>query len=216
VTKRWRWVAGVVLVLVPTIAHRPLFRWTADVLVVEDRCQGTTAYAVFDGEHDKIAALYHADPHTMLLIATPPRRLEVAGLLPSRVVTNRKALEARGVPATAIQTIPSLSESTWDGARSLGDWLRDHPGDRIAVLCKRFNSRYDRLILDRAMGDTASWVDVIPLSDSRYDESNWWRRKEGAIAFQTGLTLLSYNWIAGEGERPTGTWDPDAYERTLP
>jgi len=216
---RWRWWLTGAFFLTAFVAHRALLRWSAGTLVTENLShQATTAYAVFDGdlEHDRIAVLYHSAPHSLLLISHPPRRLEVAGLRLNRATTDRMALEVRGIPTRAIQVISSKSESTWNDARSLAAWLLAHPGDRVVVLCKRFNSRNQRLILDRVLGDNASRVDVVGLLDSRYDESNWWQRKEGAIAFQSGLTLLMYNWIAGEGETPDSSWDPDAYERTLP
>jgi hypothetical protein len=186
--------------------------------VTESNSSNATAYVVLEGglEHDQIAALYHSDPHALLIIFSPPRRLEVAGLRPRRDVADRKALEARGLPHAAIHTLPARYESTWESVRVLGDWLHEHPMERVAVLCSRFNSRRQRLILDRVLGDQTKRVDVVALVDPRYDESNWWQRKEGAVAFQTGLTLLSYNWIAGEGERRITAWEPDAYERTLP
>ncbi len=137
-------------------------------------------------------------------------------MLPPRTQRERHFLETHAVPATVIQILPGETRNDWDRARILLDWMREHPEEHVALLCNRFGSRRLRIILDRVLGSDARRVHLVALADRRYDETNWWRSKDGVVAFWDGFSHLGYVSLAGEGDGPGPSWDADAWERSLP
>jgi hypothetical protein len=201
------------------LAHRPLLRLAAGALVADDSDGGAPWLVPFDdGQvYTYAAERCRADAETrVLLIERAPDRLQALVGFPSWAEERRRMLLARGVAARAVEVLPAATEDDWDGARALRGWLADHPGARVAVLCDRFRSRRLRIVFDRVLGPDADRARVVAVPDRRYDETNWWRSKDGLVGWWDGFVSLGYTGLIGEGNPPTPLWDPDAYERGLP
>lgn len=213
-----RWLLFGVLLLALFLGRASLLRGLAGLLIADEPDGGATEIVLLRGDrmHDAAAGrVREGRAVEVLLIAKVPLRHEALGVVPLRTEIDRRALEDRGVSASVIRTLPGQARDDWDAARALHDWLRDHPEAQAAVLCDRFGSRRLRVLLDRVLGPDAARVHVMGLPDRRYDETNWWRHKDGLAGWWDGAVALGYVWLAGEGDKPRAKWDLDAYERAL-
>jgi hypothetical protein len=204
IRKALPWLVAAGLVVALYLGRAPLLRGLGGLLIADEPDRAAAAVLLVRGDrrHDAAAARVRDGAGEVLLIERVPLRYEALGVVPTQTETNGRALEARGVPASAIHVLSEQTRDDWDGARVLHDWLREHPGADVAVLCDRFGSRRERIILDRVLGPDASRVRVVALPDRRYDESNWWRSKDGLARWWDRFVSLCYVWAAGEGDEP--------------
>jgi hypothetical protein len=220
VRRRWgrRGAVLAAALLALLLGHRPLLRLAAGALVAEDSAEGVLWVVPFDADRlaDDAAGRCRRAPATrVLLIERPPDRTQRLGVRASWAEELHSALRSRGVPESAVDVLPGGPRSDWDVARALRTWLAGHPGAAVAAVCDRFGSRRLRTVLDQVLGPDAPRVRVVALPDRRYDESNWWRSKDGVVGFWGGVTGLAYAALVGEGDSPDPDWDADAYERAL-
>jgi hypothetical protein len=207
------------LLLALFLGRAPLLRGLAGLLVAEDPDADANWLLLNsgDGAHDVAANRFRDGGRVrVLLIESVPGPLEVLGVLPQSSEIARRALEARGVPGSAIRVLPGEARDDWGRARVLRGWLRDHPGAHVSVLCRQFGTRRLRVILDRALGPDGARAHLEALPDRRYDETNWWASADGRAAWLNQSVKLAYVWVAGEGDNPEPAWGPDACERALP
>jgi hypothetical protein len=198
--------------------HDPFLRLTAGLLTADESVDDARWLVPLSGDQvdDRVSDLLRAAPETrILLVEHAPSRLQSSGVLPSWVQWHYKLLLARGVPEESVDVLSGATETDWDRARVLGGWLEHHPGAEVAVLCGQFASRRMRVILDRVLGPMAARARIIALPDRRYDETNWWRSKDGVAAWWAGLAGLGFVALVGEGDRPMPPRDPDEYARSL-
>jgi hypothetical protein len=213
---RWLLLAAVLIGLLS--GHRPLLRLAACTFIAEDSDAEAAWLVPLSGDSvdEHVARRWRAMPGTqVLLFERAPDRLVSVGVLRPWADAHRSTLLARGVAAPAVEVLPEETRSDWDCARGLRGWLEAHPGSDVALLCDRFGSRRLRVILDRVLGPVAPRARIVALPDRRYDETNWWRTKEGVVGCWEALAGLCFTWLAGEGERPAPLRDPDAYEQAL-
>jgi hypothetical protein len=218
---RWlRWLLPGVLVVGFVLVHRPFLRLLGGLLVAEQpRGSSASTFVLLPADRmtDYLAERLQSSPATqVLLIDEEPTRLDALGVRLSWVEERRQALLLRDIPAMSIQVLHGGARNDWERARVLRDWFRDHQDTEIAVVCDRFRSSRLRIILDRVLGPDTARVHIIALADRRYDETNWWRSKEGVMGCWDGFTRLAYVGCAGEGDPPIPLSDVDTYERSLP
>lgn len=217
---RWGCLA-VVLVLAACLAlwRRPVLQGMAAMLVVDEPAPQANCVLIGggDGCFDVAAATWRANPSCrVLLMESPPGRLVRLGVLPTVEQTGRRALQARGVPPEAVEVIARRPDGPPTRTGRLEAWLEGHPDDRVLLLCDRFEGRQVRCLLDRGLGPAAAArVAVGGLPDRRYDETNWWRSRQGAKQWVLQGAALAQAWCCGEPEELREDWDPDEYERAL-
>jgi hypothetical protein len=197
----------------------PALRGFAGLLVVDEPPPDADALLVLDGDRcfEQAARLYHAGgAGRVLLNEHRPGRLQQMGILPSFTELARRQLTAARVPGQALEVLPGETRSNWDRARLLRDWLCQHPGARVTVLCDRFGSRQRRCILDRVLDpEEAARVRVYALPHRSYRETDWWRSKQGILDLFDAYVVLTFTWLVGEDKDEWREWDPEAYERAL-
>jgi hypothetical protein len=125
-------------------------------------------------------------------------------------------LTRRGVPGDAIVTIPGV----WLGAREesqrLGDWLRPRPEVQLVVMAERLNTARLRWILDHALEpELAARIAVEPLAQPKFDETNWWKSRDGIKAFMSSWLGWCYARTQNRPPEIAQPWDPQAYRRWL-
>jgi hypothetical protein len=175
------------------------------------------ASASYRRVYDAAAAAYRANPRrTILLIEPRPHILEQYGILPGFSALSRRELGSRGVADSAIRTLDGTASDTWRAARLLGQWLQDHPEGKVEFYVDRFQSRNLCCVAGQVLQPAlAKRIFIHPLPDSKYDETDWWKSRDGVKAFMFAHLALIYARFHGEPEEHLPGWNPDDYARTL-
>lgn len=210
-------VLGLVLALL-VLFHGPILRTVACWMVVEQPVQTADAVLVL-GEtpsFNEAARLYReGETRHVLLPEVPLGRLQKMGIIPSSVAIARQELIRLGVPNHAINILPG--GPVWDLADRVDNWLKEHPQANLALLCNRFESRNVFYIMHKVLNqDSCARIHIQALPNPYYDESNWWRTKEGTMDLVNGLLSFGYVWFNGKDSSEWQDWDYEEYERSLP
>jgi hypothetical protein len=199
----------------------PLLSGLAGLLIVDEHGSQANWVVPLDGHghYEQVARLCREHAETrVLLIRLDPSRLEALARLPSGVEVAQRDLDRRGIQAdrVAVFAAPGRPNSDWVEVRCLGQWLAENPDAQITLICDRFRSRHKRMILDRVLPPAdAARVRLWPVAHPWYDETNWWRRKEGALDTFNGFLGVGFTWFCGDTSDRWQSWDPDEFERTL-
>ena len=161
---------------------------------------------------DEAAALYHRKlASRIIIIRQPPSRIEQMGLA-GPAITTRMELVQRGVPEHLQCVLPCADRSPWAVAVAMRGWLSEHPADVGLLVCNRFGSRRARYILDRVLDRSEqNRVGVRALPDPRYDETNWWRGKEGLLDLFHSYVGLGYCYANGDAGPNNPDPSPEEY-----
>jgi hypothetical protein len=188
-------------------------------LIVDENRTGADYLWIAGGDHcyDQAAQLYHDQPsRRIVLVEQYPRRIVRAGVQLSPEAIGRRELARRGVPPEAVIVIPGRAKNAWEATRILGEWRPSRAGAEVLLLCDRFDSRRRRRIQDSALdADSAKHIHVLALPDRRFDESDWWRTRDGVKHCGLSWLWLTYAWCRGAPDEPVENWNPDDYEQTL-
>ncbi len=200
-----RRLAVAALVLLSGWAFRDsLLHGLAAGLIVDDRTQGAQSsepalantILILDGDRkfDAAAEMYRCGATRILVYHAPPERLEQMGIRPTADETSRRELSARGIPSHHLEILVGDSDNRSTVAAALGQWLAEHPGQRVSVLCDRFTSRTWKSVLQRTVEPVLiGQISVVPLTNRQFDETNWWRSKSGTMAILCGYIRLSFH-----------------------
>jgi hypothetical protein len=202
------------------LAHRPLLRWAACGLIVDDH-EEQTPDAIWLGGGDRrfqaAADLYRENPRCRILIARSFRdRVVQVAVLPPLEELARNQLLDRGVPSEAVVFFGDSCRDSWEGARALQGWMKENPNKRVLVLCDRFRSRQRLEVLAQVLQpQEAARIGIRGLPAYRYDETDWWRNRTGLKRFMYSWLGLLCVWMIGETAEKPIPLDPDAYERLV-
>jgi uncharacterized SAM-binding protein YcdF (DUF218 family) len=101
--------------------------------------------------------------------------------LPNEQDLAHRALEARGVPAGAIVSLPAEMRSTFDEADALFQFLAGDPDATVTVITSSFHTRRTRWIFRKVFGDQAWRLRFTGITGDGYDSSDWWRDERGCV-----------------------------------
>jgi hypothetical protein len=205
------------LVLCLYLFRAPILRSAAWPLITEEPPEGVEWVLILSGDQssERAAQLFRESGAQVLLVQGQPGRLERLGILPPRETRARIQLARQGVPEGAVVSVPSEGGTDWDAARALRGWLERRPEARVAALCDRFDSRRQRLVLDRILGPESGRVRLLALPNRSHDETCWWTQKGGTLDLCNSYLRLGHAWWCGESDEPWQEWDPDSYEKGL-
>jgi hypothetical protein len=196
--------------LLPLVA-RPLIHrdhWVTTEAIVISGGDRRFDYAV------QVMACGHA--RRVLLLEDRERWVVKAGAVLPRHENAKQQLLARHVAADQIEILPGPTRTLWEESDRLKDWLAAHPNDRAIWLTGRFRSRESRQILDDVLSPVASHrVSVEGLLDRRYDETNWWKSRDGWKDLFHAYLGLGYVTFVGRSNHARDDWNPDAYEASI-
>ena len=91
---------------------------------------------------------------------------------------SRQILEARGVPAAAIQILPERNNDTADEVRSVARKLREVGGGRVIFVTSKFHTRRVKVLWKLLAADQPEAI-VRHRPDDPFDPTAWWRRPGG-------------------------------------
>jgi hypothetical protein len=201
------------------VFRTPLLISLAGALVVDQRPDRIDCVLVGggDGRFDLAAQWYVNDPALRILQIEPyPECLVREGFEPAAAERLYLEMQKREVPADAVTIIPGETRTAWESAHQLDQWLLANKNCHVVVICDRFGSRVERLILNRTLRpDHAQRVFVRGLPDRRHDETNWWQVRSGAKQLVRDWLRLAYVGLIGEQTPTLVPFDPDAFEQQL-
>lgn len=219
--RRWarRLLLAGLLMAALYLLRAPLLQAAAGLLVSADPLEPREALLLQGGDqtYARAAQLYHDGwVKHLLLIESFPNRLQRLGIVPTNEEKALRALLAEGVPREAVTVLEGIARNDWERAWRLRAWLIEHPSIRLTIQCGRFNSRRLRWVFTRVLGaDLAQRVAYHPVPERRFDETNWWQRKEGLLVVFNEAVGLTHVGVYGEPEAAWHPWDPDQYEQSL-
>jgi hypothetical protein len=153
----------------------------------------------------------------LILIEGPPGRLQRLGILPTATVLAKQSLGREGVPEQQLTILDTPGHNNYARVRRLGEWLEEHPGAQIMVVCDRFASRtYYHLFCSLLSPQMLPQIHLRALPNRYYDETNWWKHKEGMIDLLQSYLCYGYSVCHGDDSDTWREWDPDEYETRLP
>jgi len=220
------WIVLLIAAAACLVFHAPLLRWAAEPLVADEVEEGADWICLRSDDglqpggdrcYDVAAQLCLARRGRAVLLLEPRSPRSVAcGAMPSFEAISRRELAKRQVPAADVHLIPGKTWNEWDQARALGAWLADRPQAVVLVLEDRFGSRARRQVFDATLSpDVARRIRVAGLADRRFDETNWWRSRDGIKAFMFAWLERLFHACQGEDRSAAPPLDPDQYERAF-
>jgi uncharacterized SAM-binding protein YcdF (DUF218 family) len=218
--RRRRRIRLVLLVLVAGLVafHVPILRGIGRLLIVDSAVARPDAVFVLsgDGLYSKSAQAALANPDLIVLKPEFTKlRLEQMGIWPDRIAEFHRELTRRGVPDRQQKVLYGPARSEWQAVELLDQWLVPGSQQKVTALCDEFQTRRLKLAVDSVMKARSAQVGIQPLTDRRYDPSNWWKSRGGirtVILNAVSLAIASFHRAAPPA---VPEWDPDDYERSL-
>ena len=185
-------ITGSCLLVAAYLLRAPILTSAARWWVVESPDLHADAIMVPGGGMDSrpfaAADLYrkHLAPR-VLIPHNPESQVERSGFIPTNAELTRRLLVRGGVPNEAIEVIGTDVQSTRDEiVASLGWALKNH-AKRIVVATDLFHTRRMYSFGNHLMNPEGVELQVTPIRNRHYAETNWWTREEGLIAFQNEI-----------------------------
>jgi hypothetical protein len=219
-------IAGIAAALVVGLAlHGPLLRSLAGPLIADDPVGDYDYVGILqwyngpDGDrcYDAAADLCRRRPSCqLLLVQSRSNRLVELGILPSFIALTRRQFESRGLPWKSPTILRHNGNDDWATARAIRSWLADRPNVTVVLLCGGFRSAHLRYALDTVLDPTqAARVRVHPLPDRNFDDTNWWKSRNGFKGFGTEWLRQFHGWFTGAEHRPPPYRSIDEYEDSV-
>lgn len=216
--RRWRMRGlGVLALLLVGLFHAPLLRGVQRGLIY-DQDVGVTDYTVVmfgdKASLDMAQARWKQQLTKQILILEMhiPRTVELR-LAPRLGNVATQELVKQGVASTAINTKTTHTNTTHAAFRKL---VGELPAEAtVAVLCPHDRSRYLNMVIAAALEPAVQprWsVCSVPVYG--YQESQWWRDREGWKRVSSAWLRQFHLLVCGEPPA-LEAWNPDDYERTL-
>jgi hypothetical protein len=200
--------------------NAPLLCWgVARLLICDEPADSASVALLVSGDrvYDAAAEFYRADTsRRLLMIGRRSNRLEQAGVLEPDVPL--KLLRERGVPPETLTGLECDGLDDWQAAKTLGQWLHEHPQAPVALLCDRFDSRRQRWILNSVLSAAdAKRVRVCAVHGKKFNEANWQSGGlEGLLSFLNASITLSHAMVMGPGRSDRQEADLSQFVETQP
>lgn len=206
-------------IIVIYLAHPVLLEWAAGWLVAsEQRPEQIDCLVLLSGdERYHVAGSIHENSPGLkvLVLQGPLDRLNRWKVTVPSSIRDRNALNAVGIPSEQIEILNFANRSEWEWARELHQWMRDHPEQRVGILCDEFSSGLTQQVLESTRNETGSSLQLLAVSDEQYTTTNWWKSRRGLKSFWRAYFDLIYATLFGEDTPAELEWTPDQYEQEL-
>ncbi|MBI4484038.1 MAG: YdcF family protein [Acidobacteria bacterium] len=198
----WRGIVAVLLLgpVLLYLAREPLLTAAARALTIDD-AEAPADYLVVLGGGAETRPFAAAELYRkrfaprVVIFEHKTDRITDLGLTPTHDQLYRKVLELEGVAAEAIVRLPGAVDSSWDEARSLQRLLASHPARRVVLVTSAEHTRRARWVFRKVLDGTPVQVRMAPARHLTFDETNWWKQDEGALAYLHEYLKLPFYWI---------------------
>jgi len=218
--RRRRWIRWSIIVLFAAVIvfHVPILRGIGRLLIVETAQSRPDALLLMSGDGAYTYAANAARTTPAPLILKPEMtktRLEELGIAPDRIAEFHRELARRGVPDGQRVVLQGEARNQWEALELVDRWLVPGSPQQVTALCDEFQTRRLKIMVDAVLQARASQLGIQPLTDRRFDTTNWWKSRGGIRAVVLGGVSLAIAAIhRGSPAQPT-RFDPDEYEAAL-
>lgn len=195
-------LALILVVLVGFAFRHPVLVGVASFLEVGEEPVPADLIQVLGGNiasRPKVAAdLYHAGYAPRLLLArVQDDQATLQGVFPNETDATRDLLLRLGVPDSAIVVVAPRggAASTTDDARTLADYLRLHPAERVLVVTSAYHTRRARWNLRKQLRGIPVELRMISARDLRFSANDWWTNEDGLIIYPAEYLKMVHNRI---------------------
>ncbi len=167
--------------------------------------------------YDEAVSLFAANPFCRILVSTGPQsRLVEIGALAGFQETALRALAARGVSEEDVVVLDRSAHGAWQDIGAAQIWLSRNPNAKVVLLCDRFESGRLRHLLNTVLKrEDSIRVLLRALPRWNYDETNWWKSRNGIKGVFSAYVRLVYSWQHAERAPGCGLLSADDYERAF-
>jgi uncharacterized SAM-binding protein YcdF (DUF218 family) len=180
--------------------HTSLLTAVASNLVEEDALRPSDAIIVLAGNSSTRAThgvdLLHAGWAPRLLISN--ERVETHGLSTTWLDLYQKGVARLDIPADAVETLPGLSESTYEEAQRSRDYLLAHGWKRAILVTDPYHTHRAALIFRKAFGPAGLEVRVSPARNATDLLNAWWTKPDGVQVVLTEYVKYANGAISGQ------------------
>ncbi|WP_197453491.1 YdcF family protein [Caulifigura coniformis] len=218
--RRRRWIRWSLLALFTAILlfHVPILRGIGRLLIVETAHSHPDALFMMsgDGAYNYAANAVRNIPGPLILKPEMSKtRLEELGIAPDRIAEFHRELARRGVPDGQRIVLQGEARNQWEALELLDRWLVPGSPQQVTALCDEFQTRRLKIMVDAVLKTRAPQLGIQPLTDRRFDATNWWKSRGGIRAVVLGGVSLAIASIhRGSPAQPT-PFDPEEYETAL-
>ena len=120
---------------------------------------------------------------------------ERAGITePTRVVLQRQ-LQTAGVPDSAVVVVGHELSSLDEDFTALRGWAQSNRAHRLLVPVEPFVTRRVAWFGQRMLAPVDARIMAVPVPVPDYSVTEWWRNKEGLIAFENEWVMMLSYWL---------------------
>lgn len=193
-------LAVLLLMLVGWLGWRPLLRTLALAWIVEQPVEQADAIVLTTATRQKLvteALGWFRDGRAPLIVLlngeTQPT--ERAGITePVRLVRLRQLQDA-GVPDSAVIVVGHELTSLEEEFTALRGWAQSNRAHRLLVPVEPFVTRRVAWFGRRMLAPADARILPVPVPVPDYSVTEWWRNKEGLIAFENEWVMMLYYWL---------------------
>lgn len=195
--RRWAIRLGILLLLVAALflTRSAWLAGYANLFRVDNPVAGDVLVLLLGGVDHRpagAARLYHEGIAPRILLCT-------SDVIPGTEQVLSQSIKARlikdGVPDEAVTILPGVVASTQDEAVRVKVYVADHPIRRLTIVTTSFHTARARWIFQRTLGVTGVDVRAAAIDDPRFNESNWYRKEEGLIAYFNETVKIFYYFL---------------------
>ncbi len=95
----------------------------------------------------------------------------------------RSILTKCGVPDNRIDFVDSRCGSTFDEARTLEQFMEQHPDSTFNVVTNTYHTRRSRWVLRNVLGPKMSRVRLVSAKTDAFNAGNWWKHEDGFVNY---------------------------------
>jgi uncharacterized SAM-binding protein YcdF (DUF218 family) len=192
----------VILCAVLYLARRPILRFTAEFLIVEDPLDKADALIVlgddnFYADRATRGAQLFREGKAPLIIASGRRLRPNAGI----AELMEHDLVERGVPRDKIVRFAHDADSTLEEAQALAQFAKERKWHSFIVVTSNFHTRRARYIFRRVFPHDMQ-VRVASARDGDFDPEHWWEKRKSIKALTrefAGMVVTLWE-LRGRGE----------------
>jgi uncharacterized SAM-binding protein YcdF (DUF218 family) len=178
------------------VGHDWLLLSAADLWIASDPIGPADAVAIFGGgikDRPLAAAQYYQRGLVGKILVSNGRQSpgEKPTGVRSEVAATESILVEHGVPTSAIKTFGNDLGNTHQEVLALQAWAERNNARSLIVPTETFSARRVRWMLHRAFSDEFV-IRVIALDPPPFGRDDWWRHREGIIAFRN--EVIKYIW----------------------